>query len=416
MKSIRHALTDLMAARQPILPPTFESWWSALSPAFRLLLACLRLTPDAAEIRQIASLSRAGRHWPELLSLVDRHRTAPLVYQNLVRYGEAVPAAALDALRSRMERNTLKSLANAAELVRLHHLLEGNHIPSLSLKGSALALQVYGSLARRHAGDIDLLVAPAQVELADQLLRCRYRRLVPAATLTPAQLRRFTRVMHHFEYVHRQADFGLELHWRPLCSQSPTILAFEQVWSRAAAVPLAGTSVKTLSLEDNLLYLAGHGAHHNWSRLFWLVDLAEIIRQHHTLNWPQLLAQAAAHGLLPQLLLGAVLAHKLLAAPLPPPLAASAWRNPLLPYQARVACRYLLCPDLETRPLSLRLHLLASRIQLAASLSQKMEITQEFLVGKDWMTRGLPDSLFFLYVLTRLPLWLQQQRRLRQQP
>ena len=78
---------------QPSLPPTFDSWWADLSPEFRLMLACLRLTPSEKEIRQIANLSRSGINWNNLLILVDRHRTAPLVYWNLRRYGNNLPAS-----------------------------------------------------------------------------------------------------------------------------------------------------------------------------------------------------------------------------------------------------------------------------------------------------------------------------------
>jgi hypothetical protein len=392
----------------PSLPATFDSWWSGLSPEFHLLLACLRLAPSELEIRQIAGFCRRGLNWPGLVSLVDRHRTAPLVYQNLKRHGHNVPASIMSSLRSRVKSNAHRSLANATELVRLYKLFQENHIPSISLKGSALALQVYGNLALRHAGDIDLLVAPPQVELADQLLRPHYRRLVPSSRLTPSQLRQFSKVMHHFEYLHNRGNLSLELHWRPIRNLSPACLDFSQILDRASVVTIVGTPLPVFSLTDNLLYLSGHGGHHFWSKLFWLVDLAEIIRQHHTIDWRQVMSLAKAAGLLHQLVLGAVLAHKLLDAPLPEAIRTHAWRDPLVAYQAQVSCRYLLCPDPEDRPLSLRLHLFACNLRVANSLPEKLIYIQDFLAGKDWMTRGLPDFLFFFYFLTRFPLWLQQ--------
>ena len=86
-KSVRKAPRAIFSLWQPSLPPTFDSWWADLSPEFHLMLACLRLSPSEKEIRQIADLSRSEINWNSLLSLVDRHRTAPLVYQNLRRYG-----------------------------------------------------------------------------------------------------------------------------------------------------------------------------------------------------------------------------------------------------------------------------------------------------------------------------------------
>jgi len=106
-----------------------------------------------------------------------------LVYTNLSRYaGKTVPSAIKSALRSWFEINARRSLANAAELVRLYKLFQENDIPVLPLKGSVLALQVYGNLAMRHAGDIDLLVEPGQLELADRFLQINYHRTMPGTT------------------------------------------------------------------------------------------------------------------------------------------------------------------------------------------------------------------------------------------
>ena len=91
----------------------------------------------------------------------------------------------------------------------LYKLFQENQIPFIPLKGSVLASQVYGNLALRHAGDIDLLVAPQHVELADQLLRTNYRRLIPSVRLTPSQHQRYIRIMHHFEYWHDQGNLRL---------------------------------------------------------------------------------------------------------------------------------------------------------------------------------------------------------------
>ena len=104
---------------------------SELPPELRLILSCLRITPTEKEVQQIEELSRAKIGWPDLLRWVDRHRVAPLVYQNLKRYGgNGVPASAMGALRSRFESNAHRSLANARELVRLDKLFRENGVAS----------------------------------------------------------------------------------------------------------------------------------------------------------------------------------------------------------------------------------------------------------------------------------------------
>ena len=169
-----------------------------------------------------------------------------------------------------------------------------NQIPFITLKGTVLAAQVYGNLALRHAGDIDLLVAPQHIELADKLLRIYLQRLLPNFLLTPSQHQRFVRLMHHFEYWQAQSNLSLELHWRAIHDQSPAALAVTQLLSRAQTVSLAGLPLPALSLYDIILYLCGHGGNHFWFRIFWLVDLAEIIRQNPAINWHQLITLADA--------------------------------------------------------------------------------------------------------------------------
>ena len=150
--------------------------------------------------------------------------------------------------------------------------------------------------------------------------------------------------MHHFEYWQAQGNLRLELHWRAIHDQSPAALAVAPLLSRAQTVSLAGLPLPALSLYDTILYLCGHGWNHFWFRIFWLVDLAEIIRQNPAINWHQLITLADASGLLPQLVLGVVLAHKILAAPLPEAIQVQAGRSPLVSTRPRspvVTCSVL---------------------------------------------------------------------------
>jgi hypothetical protein len=55
-------------------------------------------------------------------------------------------------------------------------------------------------------------------------------------------------------------------------------------------IDLAGTSVKTLSLEDHLIHLCTHAHHHNYARLSCFSDIAFIVRDYaEKLNWQYLI-------------------------------------------------------------------------------------------------------------------------------
>jgi hypothetical protein len=381
-----------------------------LSPELRLMLACLRALPNEKEVQQIKKLSDTKIAWHDFRMLVGRHRVAPLVFTNLNRYArEAIPPAIMRSLRSRFERNAYRSIANTSELVRLYRLFQENGIPVLPLKGSLLALQVYGNLALRHAGDIDLLIDPRHIELADRLIRKDYRKTLPAFRLTPSQHQRFLRLMHHFKYLNDQKNLYIELHWRPFHKQSPHVMDLTRLRSRASTVTVAGSTLPALSVLDNIIYLCGHGWHHFWHRIFWLVDLAEIIRGNPEIDWQRLMTLARGSGMMRPLAQGFSLAHELLEVPLPEAIRSYALQDQQVSNSAKVAYRYMLYPQPEKPPVSLSLRYLACNISFANSFSEKLYVLQHFCLGNDWLTVPLSESQFYLYYVLRFPFWLHRR-------
>jgi hypothetical protein len=50
--------------------------------------------------------------------------------------------------------------------------------------------------------------------------------------------------------------------------------------------------VMALVGEDLLLILCAHGAKHLWMALGWICDVAELLRVHRDMNWPDILEEA----------------------------------------------------------------------------------------------------------------------------
>lgn len=164
-----------------------------------------------------------------------------------------------------------------------------------------------------------------------------------------------------------------------------------------------------MSFPDNLLYLCAHGAAHLWYRLFWLVDLPEILRGNPEIDWQELITLTREADLMRPLAQGVILAHGLLEVPLPEAIRAYALQDRIVPYAAKVALRYMLCPQPEKPPISLILQRHLCNLRTGNSFQDKLRTLQEICFGQDWLTLGLPDSLFFLYFLLRFPLWLQRR-------
>ena len=58
---------------------------------------------------------------------------------------------------------------------------------------------------------------------------------------------------------------------------------FDELWNRKRKSSLTNYPVYILSSEDLFLFLVTHGARHGWSRLRWLIDIHQIIKQN--LDW-----------------------------------------------------------------------------------------------------------------------------------
>ena len=105
--------------------------------------------------------------------------------------------------------------------------------------------------------------------------------------------------------------------WELAQSYSAFARRGELIWRRLAPVRIGGELRQTLAPEALLIVLCMHGGRHCWLRLAWLCDLAEFLRAYPQLDWPAVLAEAAALHSSRLLLLGLWLAHALLGADLP---------------------------------------------------------------------------------------------------
>lgn len=375
-----------------------------------LLLACCKAFLHKEDGTHIRLLSHDHIDWNAFITLVDWHRLSPIVYRTLNRVAsDGVPEHVLDNLRVRFEKNTRRSLELTSELVRLLKLLWREKIFVLPLKGPVLALQVYGNLSFRHAGDLDLLIPPQYVRRADQLLRENgYRRVSPSFELTSRQHVRFLHIRSDFHYIRNQSGLKVDLQWR--WSYNPYLFSLDvdYVRNRLQTTQIAGTSVKTLSHKDSVLYLCSHGAKHAWFRLFWLCDLAEILSMNYAVDWAEVMANAAKLDVQNAVAEGFLLSKLLFGIALPEPVEAYLEKNRVVTGLIKLALRIIKQPSdpsdhsLTSRNFLLLLH----RFMLPSDLGHKLgECLIVSTQPNDWRTVPLPAALSSLYYLLRPLIW-----------
>ncbi|MGA8763244.1 MAG: nucleotidyltransferase family protein, partial [Candidatus Sulfotelmatobacter sp.] len=238
----------------PAVPPEWDLLLAASSPA---------LTQDG--IAGLRFLLESPVEWATLLGLADEHGTSSLVYQNLARISDAVPSQSLALLRERHERNIHKSLFLTRDLIRILDCLEALRIEVLPYKGVVLSEMLYGDLASRQSGDIDLFVRRDDVSRIK--LAVRGLGYVPRLTIPAAAARDYIAAGYELTFDSPAGKNLLELQW----ALQPRFYAVDYdmdgLFRRAVSVSVAGRPMKTPSPEDLLLVLSVHAAKHVWGRL-----------------------------------------------------------------------------------------------------------------------------------------------------
>ncbi len=373
-------------------------------PEWSLLCAASSADPresDFARMRSALAPPMLERpiDWETALRLADQHGTSSLLYQNLSRLADAVPSPVLASLRRRYERNVHKSLFLARELIRILNCLDALGIEVIPYKGVVMSEAYYGDMALRQSGDMDLFVRKRDVaRIKNAVNDLGYTPRVPIPEDAEQDY-----IASGYEYTFDSyaGKNLLELQWALQPRFYAVDFDMDGLFERAVSVTVAGRRVKTPSPEDLLLVLSVHTAKHVWGRLIWLCDIAQIVKREN-LNWDWVQSQARELGIERILHITLLLANRLLATPIPPPI-----ENAILADRAarafadQIAAAVAAGVTYEEQQLSYFRLMIRLRERRTDRLRFLARLT--FTPGPgEWEAIRLPRTLFPLYHLVRL--------------
>jgi len=267
---------------------------ATLGSEWSLLLTGCSSNPDEIKIRHLKELLQAPVAWKSLFSLAEQQGVHPLFFQALKLLEDFVPESEFRLWRQAYEANVVKNLLLARELIRILEQLSKSNIEVLAYKGLALAETLYGDIALRQAGDIDLLIRAGDVrQVREALAELGYS---PHAAFSGQKERSFLRSGYECAFDGAPGRNILEVQWAFQPRFYSVDFDMGGVFTRAAVISVAGQKMRTPSREDLLLSLMVHAAKHVWSRLVWLCDIARLIAIP-TLDWVWILSQAKELGL-----------------------------------------------------------------------------------------------------------------------
>lgn len=287
-----------------------------IDPETREILKAISQCSFHGDGQRFENLAERISDWNSLIARARQHRVVPLLYARLMETDAPVPPEIRELLRIDYDRNAFRSLANATELISILKRFDQQGIPAMPFKGVVLAASVYKSLTIRPAGDLDLLIFERDLKRASALLLDYGYELQ-----TEAHEDGSPSIENYYEYHFERPSDGmvLELRWRLELTQPRYRhnLGMDWVWPRRQTVNLAGVDVPNLDPERSLLMLCMHASKHAWSRLIWICDVAQLLKEKPDLDWNAVTREAKRVGLLRSLALGVMLAQRVCGAPVP---------------------------------------------------------------------------------------------------
>ncbi|WP_416149852.1 nucleotidyltransferase family protein [Salipaludibacillus sp. HK11] len=218
-------------------------------------------------------------NWELFIDLSLHHRLYPILYTKVKQFPDFIPCNVMENLLQLYQRNTFQMLHLTREMEIVSRLFNEKQIRVLFLKGPVLAYELYGDLSLRTSSDLDFLIPIEELDTAEKILsELGYEKYdYIQSVLSDWRWRH-----HHVTYIHPEKGLKLEIHWRlhPGPGKEPT---FNDLWSRKTLTSITSSPVYYLGKEDLFVFLVTHGSRHGWSRLRWLVDINQLLKQN--LDW-----------------------------------------------------------------------------------------------------------------------------------
>jgi hypothetical protein len=257
------------------------------------------ITPAAVQLidlltgRAITVETITPVEWAQLIALAQQHSVAPMLYVRLKERGLTPPPAVLEQLRSIYLNSAAHNTRLFHERDRILRALAAADIQVAPFKGACLAEVVYGNIALRPMGDIDLWVLQPQLDAARAVMQ----------TLGYASHSKADRPQALQDALTGETQFFspnaplVELHWTIFPGEwlRHTARVDEHpIWQRTQ--PLNGGLARQLAPEDALIQLCIHLAvNHQLSEfgLRTMLDL-EFACRAWRIEWPVVAHRARA--------------------------------------------------------------------------------------------------------------------------
>ena len=257
-----------------------------------------------------------GLTWDSLVGNGYISEISPLLYSIIEKtdtYHETINKTLREKLKNIYRRFIVPNMLLHDELARLLKDLQDAEVKVIVLKGAALAKTVYGNIALRPMGDIDLLVSEEDLDRAKEvLLKLEFKKLEHHNLRDQLDGHPF-----HIEFVKEDTQGAIiELHWG--IARKPADVEIAGLLQRAVMVRSNNIDTCVMCPDDLLPFLCWHTANHLFPKLLWLCDIAQVIKVYEkSINWKNVIERSENWKIKKAVYCSLYLAENILGAQVP---------------------------------------------------------------------------------------------------
>jgi hypothetical protein len=228
---------------------------------------------DDARLEDIGLLCSEVRDWEGLGRFCESHGIGPLASHNLSSIPE-IPQKAQRVFRDITDRSQARCVILVHSLGKIIRELDAQGIDALVLKGPVFAETIYTNPVLRPFEDLDILINRKDMGRAVCVLK-----RIGFSEIISERERRFLKSGFHRKFGSPDGTVT-ELHWELL---QPDFMAVASiaVWGQAQTRTLYGTTIKTLSRNDEFIYACAHLVKHlaacTLTKGIWISDLIRLL-------------------------------------------------------------------------------------------------------------------------------------------
>jgi hypothetical protein len=239
-----------------------------------LIILASRLNPTPLEFSQIEKIMHKKLNWDDLMEKTKEEGVAALLYKNLKRFSERIPAPTMLNLKKRYYENAARNLSVIHKLKPFLEDIRMAGIKAAVIKGARLTATPYNDLGLRSYTDVDFIVSPQErKKLISILERLNFRK--HKNEVVDWKVKKKEKLFWTYRPLFIKEDLFIEIHYSFPGLHLPFTLE-DNLWANIQKIKIDGVEANALSPEYELCLLCIHVQQHSYSRLIWLTDIVEM--------------------------------------------------------------------------------------------------------------------------------------------